>query len=234
VHCLDGKSNQVRQNMLFSSFITPEMNSLFHTLFTSCQGKVKITKPFVGTIQNIEANIPQLFHRVPSSDVQSQHDVRFDYFTRNILPLLSPMNVQEKRTLFMIPSYFDFIRIKQYIKQSNNESHTSSFISEYTTRSKQDQQLTRWKKNESRFLFISERFYFFRRPKIKNISHLVFYQPCLFDTFYNELIDECEEGGDVHVLFSQFDRDRLERVVGSGRVETMIQGAKETFLFSNE
>jgi hypothetical protein len=40
---------------------------------------------------------------------------------------------------------------------------------------------------EAHFLLYSERFHFFRRPSIKGILHLVFYQPPTFPHFYSEM-----------------------------------------------
>lgn len=50
-------------------------------------------------------------HRYDVNDPKSQSDYRFNYFVKNILPKC------ENGTLIFISSYFDFIRVRNYLKR---------------------------------------------------------------------------------------------------------------------
>jgi len=55
----------------------------------------------------------QEFYRLDFDDVEKQTDNRFNYFVNKILPKLN------EQTLLFIPSYFDFVRLRNYMKKEN-------------------------------------------------------------------------------------------------------------------
>lgn len=82
----------------------------------------------------------------------------------------------------------------------------------------------------SSFLLVSERFHFFRRYKIRGCRNVIFYAPPDHSQFYTEylsfpFLDDEVESGDVtcRVIYSKYDRFRLERIVGSKAVGELIQ-----------
>ena len=62
---------------------------------------------------------------------------------------------------------------------------------------------------EAQFLLYSERFHFFRRPSIKGILHLVFYQPPTFPHFYSEMCNlmQVRDTGMIDWLICDWVRD---------------------------
>jgi len=125
---------------------------------------------------------------------------------------------------------------------------TFTILSEYVTFDSVPQSLLitpRYSKNQdisrarlsffnatSAFLLISERFHFFRRYKIRGCRNIIFYAPPDHAQFYTEFLsfpflDDDVESGDVtcRVLYSKYDKFRLERIVGSERVGELIQAS---------
>jgi len=53
--------------------------------------------------------------------------------------------------------------------------------------------------------------------------------------FYSELLNFIQSSFDkntINVIFSKFDKLRLERVVGSAKVDKILQGEKKVYTFS--
>jgi U3 small nucleolar RNA-associated protein 25 len=129
-----------------------------------------------------------------------------------------------------VPSYFDFVRIRNYLAEKDMPF---SFISEYSSKSDVDTARYQFRSGESKILLYSERAHFFRRYMIKGARHLLFYQPPLFE-FYAELVNLMEPTQDAScsLLFSIFDQLALERIVGSQKLSKILKSKKEAFMFS--
>lgn len=126
--CLNGWSRFYRQTMLFSSHELAEFRSLFNSRCSNYRGKVRIQNPIVnGSIKLVAVQIPQTFHRIDVSSIQSSFDQRFDYFINKILPQYK--SASKAHCLIFIPSYFDFVRIRNYFKK---ETMNFTQICEYT------------------------------------------------------------------------------------------------------
>nr|KAJ3422874.1 hypothetical protein HK105_005896 [Polyrhizophydium stewartii] len=231
-YALDGRQ-YVRQNIVLSRFPTPEINALQTGYAKNVAGRIKVTRAFEGTISDIVMQVPQLFHRIPAHAVQDSPDVRFNYFIEQILPTLRKSVVQQTHTLIFIPSYFDFVRVRNYLKEHN---YSVGAISEYATRSSADRTRHQFAKGEISFLLCTERYHFFRRHRLRGVRHIVFYQLPIIASFYSDMLNQLDaQAGDLtcSVLFSAFDKLSLERVVGSARVDRMIKGQKDTFMFTS-
>lgn len=126
--CLNGWSRFYRQTLLFSSHELAEFRSLFNTRCSNYRGKVRLMNPIEnGSIKHVAVPIPQMFHRIDVSSIQSSFDQRFDYFINNILPQFKAAS--KAHCLIFIPSYFDFVRIRNYFKK---ETMNFTQICEYT------------------------------------------------------------------------------------------------------
>lgn len=116
--CLNGWSRFYRQTMLFTTHEMPEFRSLFNSRCANYRGKVKLVNPIVnGTIRHVAVQITQIFHRIDVSSIQSSFDQRFNHFINIILPQCkSPLMAH---CLIFVPSYFDYVRIRNYFKKEN-------------------------------------------------------------------------------------------------------------------
>lgn len=126
--CLNGWSRFYRQTLLFSSHELAEFRSLFNSRCSNYRGKIRMLNPIEsGTIKHVAVKISQSFHRIDVSSIQSSFDQRFDYFIKTILPQFKAAS--KAHCLIYIPSYFDFVRIRNYFK---TETLSFTQICEYT------------------------------------------------------------------------------------------------------
>jgi U3 small nucleolar RNA-associated protein 25 len=80
------------------------------------------------------------------------------------------------------------------------------------------------------FLLVSERFHFYKRYKIRGIRNVMFYGPPDHAQYFTEFlsypfIDKGVEASDVscRLLWSRYDRFRLERIVGTETVGALMK-----------
>lgn len=76
---------------------------------------------------------------------------------------------------------------------------------------------------------------------MKGIHHVIFYALPDHAHFYSELLNSIQSSSSdknsnekitINVIFSKYDKLRLERVVGSGKVSKILQGEKKIYTFS--
>lgn len=161
--CLNGWSHFYRQTLLFSSYDLPEFRALFNNRCKNYRGKIRTANPCVaGTIRHVTVQVPQIFHRIEVKSVESSFDTRFEYFVNTILPQFKPAIMAH--CMIYIPSYFDFVRIRNYFKK---EELNFAQICEYSKDNKISKARTLFYHSSTHFLLYSERGHFFRRTRIK-------------------------------------------------------------------
>ncbi|CAG8719183.1 16347_t:CDS:2, partial [Racocetra persica] len=143
---LDGKAKYFRQTIIISEYLTPEINSLFNKKMFNIDGKLKTKDYYEGTIVNVIPQVKQVFTRIECPSLIEADDIRFKYFIEkskpdlgrteldelnqdfnelvNLLPTLQKSNPKLPHTLIFIPSYFDFIRLRNYF-EDNDYNFTS-------------------------------------------------------------------------------------------------------------
>lgn len=124
----------------------------------------------------------------------------------------------------------------------------------YSSNSEISRARTLFFKGKKSFLILTERFHFYRRYKIRGAKTIVFYSIPEHAQFYTEFLatpflpaarKQGQEGdvsemevevdeGEVssRVLFSRFDKLRLERLVGSGDARRMLTSGEARFVFA--
>ncbi len=144
-----------------------------------------------------------------------------------------------------IPSYFDYVRVRNALKK---QLIPFCSLSEHET----PQQISRARGDlfhgKVPLVLITERFYFFKRfsyvehnssqqliscrYKIRGLKHILFYALPEHAQFYSEMI-EMLEGDDrsCMVLFAVYERMRLERIVGTARMEKLVSSEKDVHIF---
>ncbi|KXS97960.1 hypothetical protein AC578_3112 [Pseudocercospora eumusae] len=239
---LDGHAKNLRQTILFSAYITPEMNRLWSAHMLNVEGKVKFTPSYAGAITETSGlGIKQTFSRFDSSSPGDDPDARFKYFTTAILPRL--LRTGSQGTLIFIPSYFDFLRIRNFFAGSTLTEETSfGTIHDYSEISDQRRARSRFSNGKHSILLYTQRAHHFFRLKIRDVKRVVMYGMPDNPIFYQELVEgylgtSISEGkieaaeANVRAIFSKWDGLRLERVVGSDRVKSMLAGTGDTFDF---
>ena len=240
---LEGNAKYLRQNIIMSAYMTPEINSLANQLcHFNMAGRVKNRIDTTsGSLTAVIPRVQHIFNRINSDSFKGVIDARFKHFTEKTLPVLKQSTILQSHTCIMIPSYFDFLKVKQWFTKQEI-SHTA--LSEYTSNADVSRARSDFFHGRKHFLLITERFHFFRRYRIRGVHNLVFYSPPSHAHFYSEFVNMLSEEGNmeslaiaettasVTVLYSKFDELALERIVGRKRTERLTEGEKNVYLFA--
>jgi len=206
---LNNQGKFYRQTVLFSGINFTEL----HALSAFCHnfsGMVTVTPVPRSTVKELKVPIFQQFHRLVFEDAEKQADNRFNYFVNRILPNLN------EQTLIFIPSYFDFVRLRNYMKKEN-----ISFVQvhEYADKGKVSKARNQFITGKKRMMLLTERFYFFFRYGIKGIKSLVFYQLPVNPEFYAELVNLSQPDGEnilSRIIYCQHsDLIRMQNIFGA-------------------
>jgi U3 small nucleolar RNA-associated protein 25 len=238
---INGQSKYFRQTLLFSSHDLPEFRSLMNSKCKNFRGKVRVEKKIKkGSIQQVMVDVSQTFHRIDVKSFDQVFDSRFEYFVNNILPVYKSSTMAH--TMIYVPSYFDYVRIRNYLKK---ECISFSQISEYSKNDKISKARTLFYHGGAHFLLYSERAHYYRRFKIKGIRHVIFYQPPTFSNFYTEIgnymhatnqnpNDDIVKNATIAVLYTKYDNLTLAGILGHEYVGKMLNSKKLTHKFSTK
>jgi len=230
---LNGWSSIYRQTLIFSRFPSVQVSALFNKQCNNFRGKImfQCLPEESGSIGKVLVQIPQKFHRFNCAKFGEEAESRFHYFVSELMPRLKDALMAQ--TLVFVPSYFDFVRLRNYFK---SEELSFVQICEYSKESNVSRARNRFSHKTDHFLLYTERFHFYNRIFVRGIKHLVFYQLPANAHFYGELVNFMSPPTvsssslshmSVTVLFSRFDALRLAAVVGSQRTGDMIKETKK-------
>ncbi|KAF0903605.1 hypothetical protein E2562_028017 [Oryza meyeriana var. granulata] len=227
---LDQHACYYRQTILLSSYLTPEMNVLFNGLCLNYEGKVKLVTEYKGVLSKIQSEVPQVYERFDASSITEADDARFDRFCKKVYPKIQESD--EGRVLLFVSSYFEYIRIRNFLK-----SQEASFCRIGETTSQQDISRARlwFFEGKKKILLYSERSHFYHRYKIRGAHHLVIYSLPGRKEFYPELVNMLGESENrkCTIFFSRLDLLKLERIVGTSAAQRLVSSDKSMFVFAD-
>lgn len=237
---LDNNGKFFRQTIALAAYNTPELNTLFFNRSKNWAGKAKISANYPGAIQGLR--VKQVFSRLDSPLFATDPDTRFTYFTTAIVPSLTRRVKDTAGTIVFIPSYLDFVRVRNYFSTSPTTSSLSfGSISEYTSVPDVARARSHFFSGRHSILLYTERAHHFRRYQIRGARKIVMYGLPDNPLFYREMVEylgkSLQEGrlgpgeGNVRAIFSKWDALKLERIAGTERLGKMIVEKGDTFEF---
>ncbi|XP_019404972.1 PREDICTED: digestive organ expansion factor homolog isoform X2 [Crocodylus porosus] len=189
--------------------------------------------PMTGSINHVVVQLPHVFRRLESDSLVSVIDARFQFFIDKVLP--EYRDAVMSHTLIYVPSYFDYVRLRNYFKK---EELNFTYACEYTKKSSISRARQFFFKGERQFLLFTERFHFYKRYTIRGIRNLIFYELPTYSHFYSEICNmmKATNNGEeatwtCTVLYSKYDVQKLAAVVGIERAAQMLQSDKSVHLF---
>uniref|UniRef100_A0A7N6BVX0 U3 small nucleolar RNA-associated protein 25 homolog n=1 Tax=Anabas testudineus TaxID=64144 RepID=A0A7N6BVX0_ANATE len=230
---LNNWARHYRQTLVFSSIQDPHLNNILTKHCANYRGQI-MTKnmPKTGSICQVLVQLPHVFQMF-SADSFMDHDARFNLFVDKILPQYKDSVMSH--TLIYIPSYFDYVRVRNYMKK---EEINFTSICEYSSKSEVSRARHFFQKGEKQFLLFTERFHFYKRYTIKGILNLIFYGLPTFPHFYSEVCNMLAAGGQAEeaswtctALYSRYDAHKLAAIAGAQRAGQMLQSNKNVHLF---
>lgn len=244
LYVLELWSKYYYQLLAFSSVSTTLINGFFNKFATGYAGKIIVKNEVPrakAAINRVYIQCPQVFHRFECNKFADNSDVRFNFFVNKVLPKFKDKLMV--RTLIYVPSYFDFVRLRNYFR---TEDIGFSQMCEYTKTGKVAKARHIFFYGGRHFMLFTERFHFFNRYTIKGIRHLIFYEPPSFPNFYSEMVNSMHLSNQgkklatdyssmsVTVLFNRYDAHSLVSLVGSKTATALLQSDTDVHMFITE
>ncbi|KAB8611431.1 hypothetical protein FH972_025936 [Carpinus fangiana] len=245
---LDNQAKHLRQTLVFSAYLTPELNGIHSTHMRSIAGKVKLQQRHPGTpLASSTHPLRQTFTRFAARAPAADPDARFKHFTTALVPALTrpaQPGAPPVGALVFIPSYLDFVRVRNFFAGAPAAQHVSfGAVSEYTDVREVRRARSHFFDGRHAVLLYTGRAHHFRRYRIRGVRSVVMYGVPENPAFYSEivagflgasinegLVDAAEAR--ARIMFSKWDGMALERIVGSDRVGRMLKDVEgDTFDF---
>ncbi|KIV91335.1 hypothetical protein PV10_05883 [Exophiala mesophila] len=232
---LDGQAKYLRQTIILSDYLTPEINALASTHLKNISGRIKLQPEYPGEMLGVSSlvSIPvsQTFLRLSSPSAQGDSDARFKFFTTSVLPPFLRDPKRQKGTLLFVPTYVDFVRLRNFLSTSSEAANLSfGLISEYASHKEVLRARSHFLSGRHTLLVYSERAHHHFRYKIRGVKKVIFYGVPENPIFWSEVAkmldvvreDDKRTKASVRALFSKWDAMKLERIVGTQRVGRLI------------
>jgi U3 small nucleolar RNA-associated protein 25 len=243
---LEGRGSYWRQLILVSQFASPRILSTFRRHAENVEGSLRMRR----VVRSEDASVcevavrgtRQVFQRVTCQSPSEAGPDRLRYFSEHVLPKLTRSG--QKHTLIYVPSYFDFIALRNLLLKREADFVS---ITEYARVSEVSRGRARFLQGRKSIMLYTGRAHFFLRHKIKGARHVIFFGLPEYAEFYPAVVNMLNGGSSDDAkdgvvpcspmsclsLFTKFDAHQLERIVGTSNAERLIkQGEKSSFMFS--
>lgn len=233
---LSGDAASFRQTIVSTAFLFPETNSLLSRYSKNHSGLIKLHQVYPG---ELSPYISQVFTKIQSTNPALDPDVRFEYFTKTVMPFWKNGGTIDKGGLLVfLSSYLDAIRLRNYF---NKTGQSFGDINEYTSASDVARSRAYFSSGRYKILIYTERAHYFRRYNLKGVQNVFLYSMPGNAIFYRELVGFLRESisdgksqledSKVRALFTQWDALKVERIVGSAGYDEMKRNDGESVDF---
>lgn len=236
---LDGNAKHIRQTLLFSAFNFPGLNRLYLKHMLNVAGKVKFSKQHEGAMLELGVSLQQTFSRFNCTSPATEPNDRFKYFTTVLIPILIKQLDRSlggrQGFLVFLPSYADFVRVRNHLSTSMTTQNISfGSISEYTSVREVARARSHFFTGRHSVLLYTERAHHFRRYHLRGVKQVIMYGLPEHPIFYKEVVggylgSSVAEGkidmseASVRNMFSKLDMMKLERIVGTKRAPLLLK-----------
>jgi U3 small nucleolar RNA-associated protein 25 len=246
---LEGRGSDWRQLILVSQFACPRVLSTFRRHAKSVGGSLRMRRvvlPEDASVCDVavRGGARQVFQRVACRVPSEAGSDRLRYFSEHVLPKLTRSG--QKHTLVYVPSYFDFISLRNLLLKREADFVS---VTEYARVSEVSRGRARFLQGRKSIMLYTGRAHFFLRHRIKGARHVIFFGLPEYAEFYPAVVNMLNGGsppGDAGEgvissmpmsclsLFTKFDAHQLEGIVGTSNAERLIRpGEKSSFMFSS-
>ncbi len=224
------KAPYFRQNIITSRYMTPDINSLMQ-FCQNLRGMVKVRNIHPGVVSKGKGSVLQIFERYKCQKLKKDSDQRHDYFIKHIFPRFKKSS--SGRFIIVVSSYLDYVRVRNYF---NSERIQFFGLSEYTENTRN--QLSKFRKEDTRYLLYTERHFYYHAPKLKEfkVNQIFFYSLPENDFIYQAFVERAGaiaktyDACRVLSLYSTFDALKLERIVGTERCKALLTDEQNVHL----
>uniref|UniRef100_A0A1J3JND1 Digestive organ expansion factor-like protein n=1 Tax=Noccaea caerulescens TaxID=107243 RepID=A0A1J3JND1_NOCCA len=226
---LDGHARFYRQSIILSSYLTPEINSLFNHHCLNYKGKMQLEHEYKGVLSKVVHSVDQIYERFDADSMIQVDHARLECFTNKIFPKIKD-SVQGGVMIF-VSSYFELVMLKMFLMSQKASFCVFDEHSNHKVKIRARQEFIAGSK---KIMLYSERVYFLLGcNKIRGIKKLIMYSLPERKEYYPRIMNWIEESHDMEstVLYSRFDQFRLERIVGHANAKRMISKEKSTYVF---
>ncbi|XP_066149415.1 U3 small nucleolar RNA-associated protein 25 homolog [Euwallacea fornicatus] len=227
-----------RQTLVFSSIMLPHLEALFARQCWNYAGKVKVAnKVERGSVNGVYVQMQHVFRKFSAGNGVEMVEKRFEFFVQKVLPAQRDSGMRQ--TLIYVPSYYDYVRLRNYFK---SEDLSFVQICEYSKDSKVARARDMFYHGDAHFLLYTERYHFYHRIKLKGVRHLIFYQPPTYPHFYSEMCNLMQEYNmnkkvgsmdnmSVTVIYTKLDLLQLAPIVGTERAVRVTESDRDVHMF---
>ncbi|KAG5483716.1 hypothetical protein LSCM4_04868 [Leishmania orientalis] len=231
---LEGKSGRHRQTIVSTDVCNATMMSTFRTASVNNSGKLLLQRRAdPGVLSRVLVPVRQHFIRFDPTSLATVDDDRFEFFTKQVYEAkVNAMAERDVRIIIFVPSYFDFVRVRNYLHREYRESYVA--LCEYTSLKQQRKALGQFSDLERPVLLVTERFYYFKRYFVKLAEVLLFYSPPMFPEYYASLTNRLvatSPSAFTMTLYCRYDTHELNRVVGTPRMAQLLERDAGVFSF---
>lgn len=238
---IEDQAKYFTQSLIFTEYSTPNINNLL-TRSKNIFGKYRfraLVKNEKSGMSKVGLKIKQIFSRFESASPFTEPDDRFNHFKSVIVPSLAKSTSYEDGLLLYIPSYTDFLRIKNYLH--NKTSLMFCDVNEYSEQKDLSRSRALFQQGRRKILLYTERLHHYRRFDLKGVKNILMYGVPNNPLFYPEIVSSIGRSAfdgiadidisTVRCLYSKWDALALERIVGSERAPVLTHGQNEFYEF---